>query len=199
MRLILLAALLGGAALGLYLPDIDHTFPFLFHRSIITHSLLLPLLCFLAVYRAQEHWKAATAGLCLGVAVHLCFDLFPALWIGFALINAPLLGQMSGAFSLHMLVGSIVGCLYLTLRLLTTADELAVAVSVSLVCFLIAAQSERVFWPALLILLLTWFVATCLPNPLVQGHYLVQQLRRFIATPEWWWRRRRSRRALSDE
>ena len=116
--------------------------------------------------------------------IYMIITLAVISFISFALINAPLLGQMSGAFSLHMLVGSIVGCLYLTLRLLTTADELAVAVSVSLVCFLIAAQSERVFWPALLILLLTWFVATCLPNPLVQGHHLVQRLRRFIATPE---------------
>jgi hypothetical protein len=184
MRLRVLVALFAGAAVGLYLPDIDRTFPFLLHRSIITHSVLIPLLCFLAVQSAKARWQAAaTMGLCLAVAVHLCFDLFPVVWIGFALISVPFVGQLSGAFSMLVLASSSVACLYLALRLLTTRRALAIVVAVSLACFLIAARAERVFWPALLVLLLSWFVALCLPNPVFQGQVLVQRLRRFVAIP----------------
>jgi hypothetical protein len=184
MRLLLLVALLVGAAIGLYLPDIDRTFPFLLHRSIITHSVLIPLLCFLAAYGAKARWyAAAAAGLCLAIAVHLCFDLFPIGWIGFALISVPFIGQLSGAFSMLVLASSSVACLYLALRLLTRRSELAVVVAISLGCFLIAARTERVFWSAMLVLLLSWFVAVCLPNPIYQGQMLIQRLRRFIVTP----------------
>ena len=61
------------AAAFLAAPDIDHLMlRLLHHRSILTHSVLLPLL---VLWFAPSLGPAAAAGAFLGVAIHLACDL----------------------------------------------------------------------------------------------------------------------------
>ncbi|MCK6263762.1 hypothetical protein KP803_10800 [Vibrio sp. ZSDE26] len=57
----------------------------LHHRSIITHSLLIPLLLLLV---KSNLTKPVVAGLCVGVSIHLAADLLSPMK-GFALIYLP--------------------------------------------------------------------------------------------------------------
>ena len=83
-------ALLFGAALGLWFPDIDLYLPLLDHRSGLTHSVLPAL--------AAWAWlpRPLAAGVALGVAVTLTADLFPERWVGFATVHFPLIGSIGG-------------------------------------------------------------------------------------------------------
>lgn len=183
MSLRSLLALIGGAAIGLFLPDVDRSFPFLLHRSILTHSALIPLLCALSLQHTSPSWKrCATIGLSTAVAVHLSFDLFPVLWMGFALIHLPLYGWLGATLSMVWILGSCIACLYLALRLLASRAELAISVGVGLSAFLFAARTERVFWPALFALLLAGLLAMCLPNRLINGQIVLGSLWRRVRT-----------------
>lgn len=70
--------LLIGIVAGLAFPDIDLRWDFLGHRSIVTHSFLVPLLLFGVAYQ-QKHvaTRLLAAGFSLSLAIHLSFDLFP--------------------------------------------------------------------------------------------------------------------------
>jgi hypothetical protein len=109
-----------GTIVGFWLPDLDlkfGLFGLLMHRSLVTHSWLIPLLCFGGIRkRALLILQPLAAGLSAAMAVHLCFDLFPQRWTGFALITIPLYGRTSSLFSQLWIVLSIVICLYLLLR-----------------------------------------------------------------------------------
>jgi len=76
-----------GAFIGLWLPDIDLILlPLLHHRSIITHSILIP---WLMTRYARDHVPLEViAGIYCGVAIHLSADvLSPA--VGFGQIWLP--------------------------------------------------------------------------------------------------------------
>jgi hypothetical protein len=181
MSLLALLTLIGGAAIGLFLPDVDRSFPFLLHRSILTHSALIPLLCALSLQQPSPSWKRyAVIGLATTMAVHLSFDLFPVLWMGFALIHLPLYGSLGATLSIVWILGSSIACLYLVLRLLASRAELAITVGVGLSAFLFAARTERVFWPALFALLLAGLLAMCLPNRLINGQIVLGSLWRKV-------------------
>jgi hypothetical protein len=93
---LLLLALL----LGLNLPDLDHQLPFLVHRSILTHGCLAPLGLFLIAYRDKSNpLRFFSMGFSLAAVIHLCFDLFPRAWAGFALIHIPFWGRTDWLFS----------------------------------------------------------------------------------------------------
>ena len=91
-----------GAVVGLGLPDLDATLPFLTHRSIVTHHFMWPLL---PLWAARDHPSLVTRarlfsmGSSLSLAVHFCFDLFPRSWRGYALIHIPLYGRTEALFS----------------------------------------------------------------------------------------------------
>lgn len=181
MKLIALIALLVGASIGLYLPDIDRVFPFLLHRSILTHGVLIPLGIIMLTHKGRVEWqRSALIGLCVTLAVHLCFDLFPVSWRGFALISVPFIGQLSGTLSMLWLAANAIAALYFALYLMQSKTELTLALALSAGAFLLAAPGQSVFWSALLILLLAWFVASCLPNQVISGQALAQRLR-----PRW--------------
>ena len=90
IRLVALVALVLGLAVGERFPDIDQRTELLLHRSILTHGLLAPLMLYVIVQRVDSlpvRWLAM--GVCLGVAVHLAFDLFPKGWQAYALVSLP--------------------------------------------------------------------------------------------------------------
>lgn len=76
-----------GAFIGLWLPDIDLVLlPLLHHRSIITHSILIPWL--LVRYARDRVPLEVIAGIYCGVAIHLAADvLSPA--VGFGMVWLP--------------------------------------------------------------------------------------------------------------
>ena len=163
-------ALLVGAAIGLYLPDIDRIFPFLQHRSAVTHGIILPGLLLLAIGTSNIDWKrAGLIGMLTTLAVHLSFDLFPRLWWGYAMINVPFIGQLGGTGSMLWIALNSVACCTLAIQMMKAKAELWSALGVGLVGFLIAAPGEQTFWPPLLCLCAAALLASCVPNQVVQG------------------------------
>ena len=76
--------------LGLAFPDVDQMFQSLLgHRSILTHSILLPYLLYIYLEKKEPRVKTILIGLLLGIGLHLSADLHPKSWIGFALIKLP--------------------------------------------------------------------------------------------------------------
>jgi hypothetical protein len=158
--ILLLLALL----LGLRLPDLDQQLQFLVHRSILTHGFLLPLGVFLLVYRDKTASpRFLSMGFSLAAVTHLCFDLFPRAWIGFALIHIPFWGRSSPLFSWLWLGASIIICLYLAFVLLKTLWDIVMAVASLGLGFAFYAAGQPVFWPALLTLLLAVGLTLLLP------------------------------------
>ena len=88
------ASFAAGAWLGSWFPDIDLMMKsFLGHRSIVTHSFLIPALLLVAAGMARLEWADGfVAGFSAGVALHLAFDLFPKK-TGTALITSPIFGK----------------------------------------------------------------------------------------------------------
>lgn len=100
-----------GAFIGLKLPDFDQSFywrPLIVHRSLLTHSALLPLILFFTLKghvigkKADPRLRLPLLGFLLATAVHLCFDLFPYRWSGYALVHIPLFGWV-GAWTSALL------------------------------------------------------------------------------------------------
>lgn len=106
---------------GLEFPDFDlHLLFFLGHRSILTHGIIIPF--FLYTFLNNERYSNisnrifgkffsnknvskeildyAYVGFLIGIAIHLCADLFPKAWIGFALIVFPPWIPMGAPFSI---------------------------------------------------------------------------------------------------
>ena len=77
--------------IGLKFPDVDQFFKSsLGHRSIITHSILLPLiLFFINPVKSNFFGKILIVGLLLGIGLHLSADLHPRSWHGYANIKLP--------------------------------------------------------------------------------------------------------------
>ena len=77
------AAVLTAVLAGTTLPDLDLLLG-LGHRSGLTHSILpTALACW------RRRWWAVTAGLALGIGLHLSADLFPNAMRGYATIKLP--------------------------------------------------------------------------------------------------------------
>lgn len=71
---------------GLIFPDLDlKVMGLLHHRSILTHSLLLPLLLLPLHHTALRH---GIVGLCIGISIHLSADALSPMK-GFALVYLP--------------------------------------------------------------------------------------------------------------
>ncbi len=76
-----------GAFIGLFLPDIDQYLRVLLHhRSILTHSVLLPLL--LLMVRRDGVTRQIAAGLLCGIGIHLVVDVFSPI-AGYGLVYLP--------------------------------------------------------------------------------------------------------------
>lgn len=180
-KAIALVALFCGAALGLSLPDTDHVFFFLRHRSMVTHSVLFP---FLAYYfsRDSKYWvRMGATGLALAITVHLCFDLFPADWRGYALLYIPFGGALPGTMSWLWLFGNMVACWYISFLLLDTIDQTKIALGCTALIFLFASQVERSLWMPLITLVLSGALASFIPNPIINGQDV---LRRWMTKAE---------------
>jgi hypothetical protein len=157
--------LLFGLTSGAIFPDLDLRVPFLLHRSIVTHGMLLPiiLLCIWVRFRPQLQWvRTLSVGFCAALAAHLSLDLFPWMWKGFALIHIPGYGRSSAEFSWGWITGSIVVCAYLAASSMRSAPEIiATVIGVSIV---IGIAGEPWLRPAIVLI-----VAILLAEGIEQG------------------------------
>ena len=106
-----------GLHCGIVMPDIDQRTTLLLHRSIITHSPLIPVIVVLLALRIGLGLYTFAMGVSIGFAVHHAFDLFPKGWTGYALISIPAYGQTSPLFSWIWIAFSTLTCVYLAARL----------------------------------------------------------------------------------
>jgi hypothetical protein len=144
-----------GFAIGLDIPDWDLRVGFLTHRSILTHGLLLPVVCFwIAHKKPVAALRLFALGICLAAALHLSFDLFPRAWKGFALIHIPVLGRAGAVFSWLWIALSVVITLHLALLLIRTLFELSISTIGLLGSFVLYATGEAVFFGLPLITLI---------------------------------------------
>ena len=144
-------SLLVGLAVGEQFPDIDQGINFLVHRSFITHGPILPLFLFLPASRLKPvPIRLFVMGFSLGVAVHLCFDLFPKAWQGYALIHVPVVGWTYPLVSWFWIALSIIWCLYLAMRLAKGGLQGAALVFGMLGTFGYASINEEALWGPLL-------------------------------------------------
>jgi hypothetical protein len=143
--------LLAGLVLGERFPDVDQHVGFLVHRSVLTHGLLLPVLFYgLAVGTRATRVRLFAAGFSAGVGVHLCYDLFPKAWAGYALIHVPSAGWTYPVVSWLWIALSITCCLYLAMRLGKNGVQSMAVVLGALGMFAYAGVDEdRVWGPAL--------------------------------------------------
>jgi len=158
-------SLLIGIAIGLNLPDKDLETSYLVHRSILTHGCLLPALFFWLARKRGHAVRLFAIGVSLSSAVHLCFDLFPRAWIGFALIHIPLYGRTTAAFSWLWIASSIAVCLYLAFALVKNAFEIVIVMSSLIIVFgHDAAMEKSAFWPALITMMIATTLGLTLPG-----------------------------------
>ena len=154
-----------GIKIGVSFPDTDQYVPFLIHRNVLTHGLIIPFLVFLAIEEKHHHaWRLLAMGFCLGVAVHLCFDLFPSYWRGYALIWVPLHGWTSAAFSWLWIAASCTLCIYLALVLIRFIFEVLLSAVGLVLVFLLNSAGERTVMGALIMLAIATGLALTLPS-----------------------------------
>ena len=112
---------------GLQFPDFDlHIFAFLGHRSIITHGIIVPFFLYRYLNKRKiinDTLDFAYIGFLLGIALHLCADLFPKAWIGFALIMFPPWIPMGAPFSIIWLLSNLIIALWLAFKKLKIIEQ----------------------------------------------------------------------------
>ena len=105
---------------GLYLPDLDLDLLWLLHhRSIVTHSIFLPITGFVLLKNKvpQKGLFSGISGLCLGISVHLSADILSPMQ-GYSLIYLPVITvSMGSALSWGWLLANSVGGLMVAFRL----------------------------------------------------------------------------------
>jgi hypothetical protein len=173
-----IAALAFGAIIGSQLPDIDLWLFFLQgqHRSILTHSPLIPLGVYYSAQGRMPWWHWFGAGLAAALAAHFARDMFPSMWVGFALISVPLLGRLNGTLSLLFLLASVIACWYLAVLLIRQRRDLSYLAVASLLSFgLDFARSGGAVLMPLLVLAACYLAAICVPNPVIDGRLTVQR------------------------
>ena len=123
------------------------------HYPILTHGPLLPIVLFaLASERESIPLRWLAMGVCIGVAVHLAFDLFPAGWTGYALISVLAWGRMSALFSIVWIGVGVAACMYMGAKLGRGCLEAALFVLGVIGVFGNAVLHEDALWrPALVV------------------------------------------------
>lgn len=126
-----------GLILGLSIPDLDQRIWFLTHRSIVTHSCLIPLLFVMFASEKRVIVRLFAIGLFAGVAIHLACDLFPTQWTGFALIHTPAFPVMSPLLSQAWIIVNCFVGIFVALALMDSSRDILVC-SVSILVHAVA-------------------------------------------------------------
>ena len=155
------AAFAAGAWAGLKLPDIDQRTDLLLHRSILTHGPLVPMVVYILVRNARRlSVRAFPMFLCLGLVVHLSFDLFPRAWMGYALISIPTYGWLPPVLSIAWMSASALLCAFWASRLVRGMQEFPLLIFGVLAIFVYAAPNEASLIGPLIAVLVSLAVGT---------------------------------------
>ena len=147
------APLILSAYIGSRFPDIDQHTNLLIHRSILTHGLLVPLALFLIVFRMKNNRVRDFVLIFMtAVAIHLCFDLFPRAWRGYALIHIPNVGWTPAFVSQTWIFASIVCCLYASISLINRGSQILLLILGAISIFTYQSLGEARFFGPLITL-----------------------------------------------
>ena len=135
---------LAGIVFTLFFPDIDQDFKSsLGHRSIITHSILLPYLMHHFFIKKKDQPNSYLViliiGFYLGIAIHLSADLYPKGWRGTAFIKLP--GNSSigeGPSIIWMFLNVVVGTYFSSKLLINIANTKKYLISYFIITAFIA-------------------------------------------------------------
>lgn len=160
-----LVALAIAVYVGLELPDVDQRVGFLLHRSIITHGPLFPLLAFVLSLSDSPVRRRLGAGIALGFAVHMAFDLFPRSWQGYALVSIPSYGWMPSVVSWIWIAATMLFCMGLAMKLIHHVGDGMLLLLALALAFVYASGSEEAFWLPLAAIIASLVVAYAVVKP----------------------------------
>ena len=149
-----------GLHYGISMPDIDQRTNLLIHRSIITHSPLIPFILFgLVSTVGYRLYRRFVIGLCVAFAVHHAFDLFPKEWTGYALIRIPfLVGTTPALFSWIWIAFSMCACAYLAARLVQGLMDILCYLLGFIYIFIVTVPKEHAWFGPIVALTVTIIV-----------------------------------------
>ena len=163
-----------GIWIGLWLPDVDLTMlPILHHRSILTHSILIPWLLY--IFARKRIPEYGIAGLYAGIAIHLSADCLSSL-VGFGMIWTPWPFKVPlGPISPIWIVANAILGVRLSLKL-APANRNWIIGGMLLVCVGYALLNEFAFLPfvvfGLIVSLVVWLCREKVQkNPLKKNQY----------------------------
>ena len=163
-----------GMWIGLWLPDIDLTMlPILHHRSILTHSVLIPWLLY--IFARKRIPEYGIAGIYAGIAIHLSADCLSSL-VGFGMIWTPWPFKVPlGPISPIWIVSNAILGVWLSLKL-APANRNWIIGGMLLVCVGYALFNEFAFLPfvvfGLIVSLVVWLCRNKVQkNPLKKNQY----------------------------
>jgi len=158
--------------IGLFFPDIDQGFQGLLgHRSIITHSILLPYLLLYYFIKKKSNpnvlVKIFIIGIFLGIGLHLSADLHPKSFKGYALIKLPGNIDVGGLSPIWIAVNAAAGLYFAGLLLNKTTHKklfwISYLVIASLVGMIYAAEEryngEAIALTFIILLFATFFIS----------------------------------------
>ena len=131
---------------GLNFPDVDQHAGFLLHRSIITHGPWLSLMAFVFASGDNPIQRRLGSGICIGIAVHMAFDVFPRAWQGYALISLPVYGWTPSVFSWIWISATMLISFSLATKLCRNAVDVAVLFMAVVGAFLFVLPNEEALW-----------------------------------------------------
>lgn len=147
--------------IGLRFPDIDFKIKGLRHRSIVTHSFLLPLVLFifhktemltLIWMKTYDITGSVITGLCFGMTVHFLYDLFPKRFVGSALIQLPVGNSYKNKYALSpvntvmLFILSSLMQTFISLYYLSEFNEIIVLVICTAMTLFFKRKSENGFY-----------------------------------------------------
>lgn len=141
-----LVALALAVYIGLKFPDLDQRAGFLLHRSITTHGPWLSLLAFAFALGDNPVQRRLGSGICVGIAVHMAFDLFPRAWQGYALISLPVYGWTPQVFSWIWTAATMLISFGLAIKLCRNAIDVFILLLAAVAAFASVAPDENALW-----------------------------------------------------
>ena len=150
--------------IGFKFPDIDLKFKSIGHRSIITHSPLLPLMLFI-LHETNMLWlvyakkyditRYFIIGLSLGIALHLLYDLRPKSFKGTALIKFPYIKKgLTVNQSIYFMLISVIILLFISIYQVKTIFEIIIMSIIFLITVIANRKTEKGFYTVVFLFLL---------------------------------------------
>lgn len=152
---------------GLQFPDMDLKIKGLGHRSIVTHSFLLPTI-FMYLHQKNYLWLVYNAkyditkfmiiGLALGIAIHILYDLRPKAYKGTALIKFPYMAKgLTVNQSIAFMLLTVGVCLFIVIFYVRTLYEMLILLTVITFTIIKKRKIEKGFWSTIIFFIIIFF------------------------------------------